>query len=70
MSRRTWRTIAIVLTFLCFGAVQEWWRIRTSMAPDIVANRDSLTPIADALTVLMLVLGVVAWVKMRRAPAA
>jgi len=70
MSRRTWKIIAIVLAVLCHGAVQEWLRIHTSMAPDIVANRASLVPVADAFTVLMIVLAVVAWVRMRRSPTA
>ncbi len=70
MSRRTWKIIAIVLTILCYGAIQEWWRIRTSMAPDIVANRASLIPIADGLTTLLIVVTIVTWVQMRRTPNA
>ncbi|WP_111592287.1 hypothetical protein [Chitinophaga dinghuensis] len=60
---KKWKIYAIVMGLIAFGSLKELFRILTSDAPDITANRTSLIPIAIFVTGVFIFLTVWFWRK-------
>ena len=60
---KKWTLLAILLTLISFGAIQETLRIFTSQDADIVNSRTEMIPISLVLTGLILFGTVMCWRK-------
>jgi hypothetical protein len=60
---KNYKALAILFTFLSFGAVSESFRIFTSAAPDIAENRKELILLAIIMTGLFVFLAIKFWQK-------
>jgi len=58
-----WKGLAIVFSLLSFGAIQETFRIFTSLDQDIADNRASLMPMSVILTGLIIFFAIKYWLK-------
>ena len=58
-----WKILAILFTLFTFGALKESYRIFTSAAPDIAANRTQLMIIGVVITLSFLVFAIWFWKK-------
>ena len=58
-----WKALAILFSLFSFGAIGETYRIFTSQAPDITANRGELKIMALILTGLFVAVTIFFWKK-------